>query len=134
MSAPDLNAAASAIDVARDVLSAATARLAELGDIDAHQVLAYDLAHATAGVEMSATLLDYGAKGDTEARIACAFAADSVGDLAAKLFGREAEWGVAPGALDAARDFVGTYRSADFLLSIDGAGPRLHDLGLSYQP
>jgi (2S)-methylsuccinyl-CoA dehydrogenase len=124
MIAPDLAAAASAIDTARTVLSSATARLAELGDLDANQVLAYDLAHATAGVEMSATLLDYGAKGDTEARIACAFAADAVGELAAKLFGSEAAWGVGPGALDAARDFVGTYRSPEFLLSIDGDGPR----------
>jgi (2S)-methylsuccinyl-CoA dehydrogenase len=124
MIAPDLEAAAAAVDTARTVLAKATARLAELGDIDANQVLAYDLAHATAGVEMSATLLDYGGKGDTEARIACAFAADAVGELAAKLFGREAEWGVEPGALDPARDYVGTYRSPDFLLSIDGEGPR----------
>ncbi len=120
----DLQAAASAIDTARTILDAATNRLAELGDLDANQVLAYDLAHATASVEMSATLLDYGAKGDTEARIACAFAADSVGELAAKLFGREAEWGVDATALDDVREFVGTYRSTEFLLSIDGDGPR----------
>lgn len=124
MIAPDLTAAAAAIDAARDVLHKASARLAELGDIDANQVLAYDLSHATAAVEMSGTLLDYGAKGDTEARIACAFAADAVGELAAKLFGREAEWGVEPGALDGARDFVGTYRSPEFLTSIEGEGPR----------
>ncbi len=124
MIAPDLQAAAATIDIARGVLASATDRLAELGDLDANQVLAYDLAHATAAIEMSATLLDYGAKGDTEARIACAFAADAVGELAAKLFGREAEWGVDASALDGARDFVGTFRSPDFLLSIDGDGPR----------
>ena len=124
MIAPDLTAAAAAIDAARGVLDKASARLAELGDIDANQVLAYDLAHATAAIEMSATLLDYGAKGDTEARIACAFAADAVGELAAKLFGREAEWGVEPGALDEAREFVGSYRSPEFLTSIEGEGPR----------
>jgi (2S)-methylsuccinyl-CoA dehydrogenase len=88
MIAPDLQRAAAAIDAARDVLDKAAARLAGLGDIDANQVLAYDLAHATAAVEMSGTLLDYGGKGDAEARIACAFAADAVGELAAKLFGR----------------------------------------------
>jgi (2S)-methylsuccinyl-CoA dehydrogenase len=124
MIAPDLQRAAAAIDVARGVLGTATRELASLGDLDANQVLAYDLAHATAAVEMSGTLLDYGAKGDTEARIACAFAADAVGELAAKLFGREHEWGVEPGALEGAREFVGTYRSPEFLTSIDGAGPR----------
>ena len=124
MIAPDLQAAAAAIDTARGVLAAATARLAELGDLDENQVLAYELAHSTAAVEMSATLLDYGAKGDTEARIACAFAADSVSALAGKVFGHETEWAVEPGALDAAREFVGTYSSPEFLLSIDGAGPR----------
>jgi len=124
MIAPDLQRAAAAIDAARSVLDKAAARLAELGDIDANQVLAYDLAHATAAVEMSGTLLDYGAKGDIEARIACAFAADAVGELAAKLFGREAEWGAEPGALDGAREFVGTYRSPEFLTTIDGEGPR----------
>lgn len=124
MIAPDLQAAAAAIDNAREVLGAATERLAELGDLDANQVLAYELAHSTAAVEMAATLLDYGAKGDTEARIACAFAADSVAALAGKLFGHEAEWGVDAGALDAARGFVGTFTSPEFLLSIEGDGPR----------
>ncbi|MDZ7675719.1 MAG: acyl-CoA dehydrogenase family protein [Acidimicrobiales bacterium] len=124
MTAADLAAAASAIDTARAVLAGATARLAELGDIDANQVIAYELAHSTAAVEMAATLLDYGAKGDTEARIACAFAADSVGALAGKLFGHETHWGVESGALDATRDFVGTFTSPEFLESIAADGPR----------
>ncbi len=120
MIAPDLQAAATAIDAARRVLDAAAARLAELGDLDAHQVLAYELAHSTAAVEMSATLLDYGAKGDAEARVACAFAADSVAALAGKTFGHEAAWGVEPGALDATREFVGTYTSPEFLVTVAG--------------
>ena len=124
MSAPDLQAAAAAVDVARSVLSRATAQLAELGDLDANQVLAYELAHSTAAVEMAGTLLDYGAEGDTEARIACAFAADAVAALAGKVFGHEAAWGVDAGALDQTRDFVGTYNSPEFLTSIDGEGPR----------
>lgn len=124
MTDPDLNAAADAIEIARGVLASATRALADAGGPDARQVMAYDFAHATAAVEMSHTLLDYGAKGDTEARIACAFAADAIGSLAATVFGNEAEWGVEPGALDSTRDFVGTYRSSDFLRSIDGEGPR----------
>ena len=67
--------------------------LAAAGSIDDHQVLAYDLAHAAAAVETAQGLLDYGAKGDVEGRITCAFVADAVADLAAKVFGREADVG-----------------------------------------
>ena len=124
MTSPDLNNAAEALAAAQAVLTAATKKLATEGDVETDQVLAYDLAHATAAVQMSTTLLDYGGKGDTEARIACAFAADAIASLAAKLFGREAEWGVGADALDATREFVGAYSSPEFLLSIEGDGPR----------
>ena len=50
-------------------------------------------------------LLDYGSKGDDEGLITAAFIADALAELGAKLFGREAEWGVAPDALDGARDY-----------------------------
>ncbi|MCU1351637.1 MAG: putative acyl-CoA dehydrogenase, partial [Acidimicrobiales bacterium] len=122
--APDLDAAAQAIDLASQVVSAATATLAAAGSIDDHQVLAYDLAHAAAAVETARGLLDYGSKGDLEGTITCAFVADAVAELAAKLFGREAAWGVEPGALDAARDFLATFRSPELLASITDPGPR----------
>lgn len=124
MIAPDLHAAASAIDVARTTLAATTKTLAANGGPDANQVLAYEYSHATAAIEMSATLLDYGAKGDAEARITCAFAAEAIANLAGKIFGREAEWGVAPGALDATRDFLATFNSTAFLLTVTSDGPR----------
>jgi (2S)-methylsuccinyl-CoA dehydrogenase len=124
MSAPDLNAAASAVDLARDVVQRALAHLAATGSVDADQVVAYDLAHAAAAVETARTLLDYGAKGDEEAAITCAFAAEALADVAAKLYGREAAWGVEPGALDGIRDVVAAYRDPAFLASIEGAGPR----------
>jgi (2S)-methylsuccinyl-CoA dehydrogenase len=124
MTAADLQAAAAAVDAARDVLQSATEHLAALGDLDGHQVLAYELAHSTAAVEMAGTLLDYGSKGETEGKIACAFAADAVAALAGKVFGREDGWGVEAGALDGAREFVGRFTSPEFLTSIDGEGPR----------
>src|SRR5688572_27837379 len=124
MSAPDLNAAASAVDLARDVVQQGLAHLAATGSVEDDQVVAYDLAHAAAAVETAGTLLDYGAKGDEEARIAAAFAADAVADVAAKLYGREAAWGVDPAALDPARPFVAAHRDPAFLASIEGAGPR----------
>src|SRR5690554_1498363 len=124
MSAPDLNAAAAAVETARDVVRTGLAHLAASGSVDADQVVAYDLAHAAAAIETARTLLDYGAKGDEEARITCAFVADALADLAAKVYGREAAWGIDPAALDAVRPFVATYRDPAFLASIDGPGPR----------
>jgi (2S)-methylsuccinyl-CoA dehydrogenase len=124
MTGPDLNAAASAVDLARAVVQQALAHLAATGSVDEDQVVAYDLAHAAAAVETARTLLDYGAKGDEEAVITVAFAADAVADVAAKLYGREAGWGVEPTALEPARPFVAAYRDPAFLASIGGAGPR----------
>ncbi|KAA0233690.1 MAG: acyl-CoA dehydrogenase [Actinobacteria bacterium] len=125
MTETDLTAAAAVVDTAQGVIDAGTTSLAELSDLDDNQVLAYDLAHAAAGVRTARTLLDYGARGDTEAAIACAFVADAVHDLATKVFGREAEWGVTADALDATRGFLATYRSVGFLAGLAGDdGPR----------
>jgi len=116
--------AATVIDAAQAVVDAGIARLAADG-IENNQVLAYDVAHAAAAVQSARGLLGYGAKGELEARITCAFTADAVADLAGKLFGREPEWGVAADALDATRGFVASHRSAEFLASLAGEqGPR----------
>jgi (2S)-methylsuccinyl-CoA dehydrogenase len=121
---PDLSSAKAVVDLAGEVVAGAVARL-RATSLDADQVLAYDLAHAAAAVEASRTMLDYGAKGDVEAALACAFIADAVADLAAKVFGREHEWGSRGDALADARDFVGTYRDAAFVASLaNQSGPR----------
>ncbi len=123
--APDLATAATIVDLAQGVVGRAVRHLAATGDLDANQVVAYDLAHAAAAVETARSLLDYGAKGDAERRLACAFIADAVADLGSKLFGREAEWGVEPGSLDAAREFLAAYRSPAFLAELaEVEGPR----------
>jgi len=116
----DLAAAATAVEEAGAVLARAAAHLAATGGVDAHQWACYDLAHASAAVETARGVLDYGGKGDLEADIACAFVAEAVHDVAAKLLGREAEWAAAPGALDDALAFVRTYRSPAFLTSLAG--------------
>src|SRR3954454_11356471 len=121
----DLTSAKAVVDLAHEVVDTATRALAATGSIDDNQVLAYDLAHAAAAVGTARAMLTYGAKGDLEADMACAFVADAVAELAAKLFGREADWGVAPGALDEARTFVATYRAPDFLAGLAASeGPR----------
>ena len=129
MSAPDLTAAADAVTAAHEVVTSATGRLAEHcrggGSLDDHQVLAYELAHAAAAVETGRALLAYGAKGDVEGRITCAFIADAIGELAGKLFGRETDWGVTVGALDDQRSFVTAYRDPAFLAGLaTESGPR----------
>jgi (2S)-methylsuccinyl-CoA dehydrogenase len=105
-----LQEAAAAIELAAGVIRGAARRLGETSSVDADQVLAYDLSHAAAAVETARAMLDYGAKGEVEAGLACVFAADAIAELAAKVWGREDRWGVGPGALDGARDFVAAWR------------------------
>ena len=122
---PDLTGAAAAVDAASKAVDTGFATLAASGDADTDQVLAYDLAHAAAAVETARALLDYGGKGDLEARITCAFVADAVHDVATRLLGRDEEWGTSLDALDDALPFVRKYRSAAFLSELAGEqGPR----------
>ncbi|HEX6381681.1 MAG TPA: acyl-CoA dehydrogenase family protein, partial [Acidimicrobiia bacterium] len=124
MNTPDLNAAAEAVAVAREVCRKAAAHLAELSSddgrisvakLDEHQVLAYDLAHATAGIEGAAVMCDYGNHGGLEARLACLFTAEAISDLVARLVGRAGEWGVSAMDLAPAGEFVNAHRSPEFL-------------------
>lgn len=125
MSTADLTAAADAVELASQVVQQGVATLAAGGGPDADQVLGYDLAHAAAGVETARAMLDYGNQGDLEAQIACAFVADAVGELASRLFGREATWGIEADALEGARAFCATYRDPGFLAGLAGQeGPR----------
>ncbi len=123
---PDLGAAATVIDLADGVVAKAVRHLAGTdGGADANQVLAYDIAHAAAGVATARSLLDYGAKGDVEAKITCAYAADMAHDLASKMIGREAAWGAARDALGEAHEFIAAFRSPEFLASLASQpGPR----------
>jgi (2S)-methylsuccinyl-CoA dehydrogenase len=123
--APDLAAAADVIELASDVVGAAVRHLVATGGPDAHQVLAYDLAHAGAQVETARALLDYGGKGDVEARITCAFTADMAHDLITRLCGRETMWGLQPAPMRAAHPFLDMYRTPEFVASLAlTQGPR----------
>jgi (2S)-methylsuccinyl-CoA dehydrogenase len=123
--APDLNAAANAVSAAQGVVEAASRSVAASGGVDANQSIAYDLAHAAAGAAIARAALDYGALGDVEGRLACAFVADMVVDLVAKVTGREAEWGTEPRWWLSAEAFVATWRRPDVLAGLCGEeGPR----------
>jgi (2S)-methylsuccinyl-CoA dehydrogenase len=125
MPAPDLAAAAAAVDTAREVVASGVRALAAAGGPDAAQVLAYDVAHAASAIETARALLDYGAKGETEAAITCAFVADAVAELGARVWGRETVWGVEPDALDPARSFVAEWRDPAAVAALAATtGPR----------
>jgi (2S)-methylsuccinyl-CoA dehydrogenase len=115
---PDLLAAADAVTVARAVVDAGIAALAAAGGPDGAQTLAYDVSHAAAAVRTAQAVLAYGAHGDTEARIACAFVADAVADLGSRTIGRAAEWGVGSDWMTPVEGFVATFRRPDFVASL----------------
>ena len=122
---PDLQTAATIIETARAMVGKAVRKLASSGGPDVEQVLAYDIAHAAAAVETARSMLDYGAKGDVEARLTCAFTADMVHDLVTRLVGREQLWGVSAADLSFGHEFVSAFRSPEFLASLaDQQGPR----------
>lgn len=123
----DLDSLKAAVAGADDVVARAATHLASLGPgaVDANQVIAYDLAHAAAGLAVARAALDYGAKGDTEARLAAAYVADALFELATKLLGREGQWGVGADAIDGVMPAVRAYRDPAFLADLaDVSGPR----------
>ncbi len=125
MTTPDLHAAGAAVDLASSIVAQAAKHLATQSSIDDNQQIAYDLAHAASATASAKAMLTYGAKGDIEASLTVAFVADAIHDLASKLLGREAVWGLRPGVLDEAMAFVITYRDPTFLATLaNEAGPR----------
>jgi (2S)-methylsuccinyl-CoA dehydrogenase len=122
---PDLEAAADAVAVAQSVVDTGVTSLIDAGGPDQAQVLAYDIAHAAAAVRTAEAVLAYGSNGETEARIACAFVADAVADLATRTIGRSREWGCPPDWMSPVEPFVASFRDPDFLASLaDQPGPR----------
>jgi (2S)-methylsuccinyl-CoA dehydrogenase len=133
-----LSQARAAVDAAQDVIARAGRRLADLatdGDrisvarLDEHQVLAYDLAHAAAGLEGSRVMLEYAQHGEIESMLARAYVADAVSELAARLVGRASTWGSGLDSLTPAMQFVEDHRSPKFLaalgdqVAVHGTGP-----------
>jgi (2S)-methylsuccinyl-CoA dehydrogenase len=119
----ELAAAAGVVQSCRAVVDACIARFNAQGlradaAIDANQQVAYDLAHAAAAVENARSVVEYGSRGALEARIAVAFVADVAHDVMMRTLGREADWGIAPGALNSALPFISHYRSTTFMAEL----------------
>jgi len=115
---PDLEAAAAAVQLAAGVVSSGIAALAAVGGPDRSQVLAYDIAHSASALGTAQSMLEYGARGDDEARLTCAFTADVVHELLCRVAGREQQWAVARGALEPAADFMATFRHPHVVASL----------------
>ena len=100
---PDLAAAKAVIDVAREVVAGAEPAVAERRSTPSRcwpTTWPTPRPRSRRAGPCSATAR----RATSRPALACAFVADAVADLAAKVFGREAEWGVEPGdALDEAR-------------------------------
>jgi (2S)-methylsuccinyl-CoA dehydrogenase len=124
---PDLVSARGAVELATSVVEGVARKLAS-ADPDADQVLAYDMAHAAAAVRTARAALGYGEAGETEARIACAFTADMMAELGARIIGREENWGTSPDWMAQARDFVSKWRDPQVVASLaDVEGARMLD-------
>src|SRR5262245_18724726 len=126
MSSPDLAAAHALVDCADTTIAKGTDALRRAGGADVAQVLAYDLAHAAAAATTARVMLDYGAHGDIEAAITCAFAADVVHDLLARVAGRQQLWGTGIGAFDPILPALDRYRDPQFVATLAETPGPLH--------
>ncbi|WP_370326950.1 acyl-CoA dehydrogenase family protein [Euzebya sp.] len=127
------DAARTIVAAAREVVDGALARLAadavtdgriDLDVVDREQQLAYDLASAASRVAAAEEVLAYGERGDLEARLTLAFAGEVAADLAARMVGREGDWGLAADAAwrsDDVAEALAEARSTELLESLGEA-------------
>lgn len=121
----DLEWAAKVVGLASGVVDKGVIHLAATGGPDVHQVLAYDLAHSAAAVEIARSLLDYGTKGSQEASLTCAFVAEMAHDITARLIGRHQHWGLGENPLGGASEFLTKFHDPEFVASLASTpGPR----------
>jgi (2S)-methylsuccinyl-CoA dehydrogenase len=125
----DLAAATEAVDAGVGVVDAAARHLAEsardggrisVARLDAHQVLAYDLAHAAAAVEGCRVMLTYGARGEMEELLTGVFIADALVDVASRTLGRTSTWGIEERSFDDVLPLVAEYRSPEVMQRLAG--------------
>ncbi len=135
-----LEHASALVEAMRSVVDRSAAHLAgrcekdgriSAGLIDERQTVAYDLASVASAVVAAEELTAWGGKGDTEAALALAFAADTAADLRGRVLGREGEWGLEVGVLADVADAIAAGRETGFLseladevLRTGEAGPR----------
>jgi (2S)-methylsuccinyl-CoA dehydrogenase len=127
MSTPPLDPvnATQLLDQAQRVIDAALKELAQRGGVETNQILAYDVAHAASAVATARAGLAYAQKGTEESQLVAAFTAIALHDLATRILGREALWGVPQDWFHPFAEFVTTYRAPEFVASLaETPGPR----------
>jgi (2S)-methylsuccinyl-CoA dehydrogenase len=124
--ATDMITTAEMVDLADSIVHSAIEQLRTGAGPDVDQVLAYDVAHAASAAATARSMLDYGAKGETEAALACAFCAEMLADLSARIVGRESLWGLDTDALRPAASYMAAYRDPAFLAGLATTPGPLH--------
>ncbi len=101
------------LDNAHQVVTAASTIVDQLinaarvaGDPDANQSRIYALAHAASATQMAETALAYAERGPDEEHLAHIFIGRFVAELAATIWTRGSDWGIAVDALDPHRSYV----------------------------
>jgi (2S)-methylsuccinyl-CoA dehydrogenase len=122
-----LEQATSLVEAMRAVVETATTSLAarcevdgriDVGRLDDHQTVAYDLASIASALTAAEHLVTWGRRGDLEADLALALAADVAVDLLSRVAGRESSWGLDTGVLHDQHDALAAGRDPDFLAGI----------------
>ncbi|MHB8288380.1 MAG: acyl-CoA dehydrogenase family protein [Acidimicrobiales bacterium] len=126
MSTSDLAGASQCVELAQEAMNTAATQLAGAGDIDHNQQVAYDLAHGASAISAARSMLAYGARGEQEAAISCAFVADALADIEARVLARENLWGLRPGWMESAMGFMRTWRDPSLLASLATSGASRH--------
>lgn len=133
MTPPDLDGATGLLAEAHWVITSGLTELKKRGGPDKCQNLAYDIAHAASALATAKAALRYGQNGDDESRLAAAFLALALRDLAVRVLGHEQSWGVADDWYRPFAGFVATHASPAFLSSLATASGDRH-LGDDFQP
>jgi (2S)-methylsuccinyl-CoA dehydrogenase len=121
----DLADATELLDLAQAVIDGALVALRDSGGIDAHQSLAYDVAHAASALATARASLPYAEHGDTESELVAAFLAIALSDVAARVLGRERLWAVKDDWYKPFASFVAEYRDPAFIAGLaERAGDR----------
>lgn len=113
---------AASVDHMQSMVQSALDSIADL-EIDDHQVVSYDIAHAASVVAAARSLLPYALHGESERALATAFVAEAAHELFTRIAGRSEAWGIATDELHSLDDLMAGGRSPAMLESLSDGTP-----------
>jgi len=128
----DLINAAELVERAQSVIDGALISLKHGGGVDAHQSLAYDVAHAASALATARASLAYAAQGEVESNLVAAFLAIALSDFATRILGREDLWAVEDDWYRPFAAYVRTYRDPQFVAGL-AESPGARHLGEDFE-